>query len=44
MNFDESVDKILKEAYFSSPYEKMTGIKRQVNILPEGDGSEFRGD
>ena len=42
MNFDESVDKILKEAYFSSPYEKMTGIKRQVNILPEGDGSEFR--
>lgn len=39
MNFDEHVNKILTEAYFSSPNEKMTGIKRQVNL--EGD-SEFR--
>ena len=39
MNFDESVNKLLHEAYFSSPNEKATGIKRQVNL--EGD-SEFR--
>lgn len=35
MSFDDAIDKILKEAYFSSPYEKMTGIKRQVNIQTE---------
>ena len=35
MNFDETVNKILNEAYFSSPYEKATGIKRQVNIQGE---------
>ncbi len=28
--FDQNIDKVLKEAYFNSPYEKMTGIKRQV--------------
>jgi len=43
MSFDDAIDKILKEAYFSSPYEKMTGIKRQVNIQQEDDdSSEFR--
>ena len=31
MSFEEHVNKILKEAYFSSPYEKATGIKRQVS-------------
>ena len=31
MNFDENINKILQEAYFSSPYEKSTGIKRQIN-------------
>jgi len=31
MSFEEDVNKILKEAYFSSPYEKATGIKRQVS-------------
>lgn len=30
MSFDESINKILQEAYFSSPYEKATGIKRQA--------------
>ena len=34
MNFDESVNKILHEAYFSSPNEKMTGIKRHVEPAP----------
>lgn len=44
MNFDESVDKILKEAYFSSPYEKMTGIKRQVNIQTEENYDDVAAD
>lgn len=35
MNFEQSINKILHEAYFSSPYEKATGIKRQVNITKE---------
>lgn len=30
MSFDESINKVLQEAYFSSPYEKATGIKRQA--------------
>ena len=30
MSFDESINKILQEAYFSSPYEKATGIKKQA--------------
>lgn len=42
MSFDESIEKILQEAYFSSPYEKATGIKRQVNVQTENDESEFR--
>jgi hypothetical protein len=37
---------MLQEAYFSSPYEKATGIKRQVNIQEEDEfdsgQSEFR--
>lgn len=28
--FDQNIDKVLREAYFNSPYEKMTGVKRQV--------------
>lgn len=42
MKFDESVNNILHEAYFSSPHEKATGIKRQVNVQhEEDDSSEF---
>jgi len=40
MNFDESINKLLHEAYFSSPHEKATGIKRHVGIQ-EDEGSEF---
>lgn len=42
MNFDQSIEKVLQEAYFSSPYEKATGIKRQVEVQTENDESEFR--
>lgn len=45
MTFDDNVNKILKEAYFSSPHEKATGIKRQVNLQEDEydvDQSEFR--
>lgn len=42
MNFDQSIEKVLQEAYFSSPYEKSTGIKRQVEVQTENDESEFR--
>ena len=41
MTFDDSINKILQEAYFNSPYEKATGIKRQVAVQQE-DESEFR--
>lgn len=41
MTFDDNINKILQEAYFNSPYEKATGIKRQVAIQQE-DESEFR--
>lgn len=39
MTFDENINKILHEAYFSSPYEKATGMKSQVNL--QEDESEF---
>lgn len=42
MSFDESINRVLQEAYFSSPYEKATGIKRQVALQTEDDESEFR--
>lgn len=42
MSFDESIEKVLQEAYFSNPYEKATGIKRQVEVQTENDESEFR--
>lgn len=35
MQFDEDINKILHEAYFNSPYEKATGIKRQAIIAQE---------
>jgi hypothetical protein len=41
MSFDESIEKILQEAYFSSPYEKATGIKRQVNIQENDEFDEI---
>ena len=37
MKYDQIVDKLLQEAYFSSPYEKATGIKRQVCIRQEAE-------
>jgi hypothetical protein len=41
MNYDMIVNKLLTEAYFSSPYEKKTGIKRHMNF--EGNSeSEFK--
>ena len=40
MKFDEHVNKILHEAHFNSPYEKATGIKRQIN-MQEDHGTEF---
>ena len=42
MAFDDSINKILTEAYFSSPYEKMTGVKKQVNIQEDESDSEFK--
>ena len=37
MKYDQIVEKLLQEAYFSSPYEKATGIKRQVCIRQEAE-------
>jgi hypothetical protein len=37
MKYDQIVNKLLQEAYFSSPYEKQTGIKRHVGIALEAD-------
>lgn len=41
MSFDDKVNKILHEAYFNSPYEKATGIKRQVGLNENESDSEF---
>lgn len=38
MNFDDTVNKLLHEAHFNSPYEKLTGMKRQ--IVPEAEFDE----
>ena len=50
MNYDDIVEQILQEAYFSNPYEKATGIKRQVGLVEQPtiddldtDKTEFRG-
>ena len=43
MNYDNIVNQILQEAYFSNPYEKATGIKRQIEAPINEDESEFRG-
>lgn len=44
MNYDKIIDQVLAEAYFSSPYEKATGIKRHVGtpIKEAEEDSEFR--
>lgn len=47
MSYDDAIDRILQEAYFSSPYEKATGIKRQVetpaaNIQEDDDFDHAR--
>ena len=34
MSYDDAINRFLQEAYFSSPYEKATGIKRQVEAPP----------
>jgi hypothetical protein len=41
MNFDESINKMLHEAYFSSPNEKATGVKRHVGLQEGESESEF---
>lgn len=42
MNFDETINKMLHEAYFNSPHEKATGVKRQVGLAQEDEsGTEF---
>ena len=47
MNYDNIVNQILQEAYFSNAYEKATGIKRQIEATslkpPAKSESEFRG-
>lgn len=35
MNFDDIAGKLLQEAYFSSPNEKITGIKRHIILTQE---------
>lgn len=36
MNFDKAVDQVLRENYFGgTPYERVTGIKRQVTFEPD---------
>ena len=37
MNYDELVNLYLTEAYFSNPFEKANGIKKQVAIATEAD-------
>ena len=41
MNFDNTVNKILHEAYFSSPHEKATGIKRHVELPVEEEAEDI---
>ena len=42
MNFDKTINKILHEAYFNSPHEKASGVKRQVGLAQEDEsGTEF---
>lgn len=41
MNFDESINKMLHEAYFSSPNEKATGVKRHVGLQEDESETEF---
>lgn len=41
MNFDQSINKLLHEAYFSSPNEKATGMKRHVGIQEDEHDTEF---
>ena len=42
MNFDDTINKMLHEAYFNSPHERATGVKRQVGLAQEDEsGTEF---
>lgn len=41
MNFDESINNLLHEAYFSSPNEKATGVKRHVGLQEDESETEF---
>ena len=37
MKYDKIVDSLLREAYFSSPHEKATGIKRHITFANEAE-------
>jgi len=39
--FEKALDSVLNEAYFGSPFEKATGIKRQATIVKEDEGKDF---
>ena len=40
-DFDKALDEVLNEAYFGSPFEKATGIKRQATIVREDEDKDF---
>lgn len=40
MNFDETLNNILSEAYFGNSYEKATGIKQQVTFTEDDDSND----
>ena len=39
--FEKALDSVLNEAYFGSPFEKATGIKRQATIVREDEDKDF---
>lgn len=39
--FEKALNSVLNEAYFGSPFEKATGVKRQATIVQEDDGKDF---
>ena len=40
-DFDKALDSVLNEAYFGSPYEKMTNTKRQASFMAEDADKDF---
>jgi hypothetical protein len=41
MNFDETLNKILSEAYFGNSYEKATGMKQQITFTEDDDNDNL---